>query len=117
VRVVGLLVGVPLRVADVVVAVTRLVVVVVAEDGGRDVVDARVVEQGGQVRMRVHERHEHRALHVVVRPPAGRPDLLERVSDRADLGREQPRKLEEPERAIDAQLLLGQTQRVTSRAK
>ena len=100
----------PVRIADVVVAVAPGVVVVVAEYGADDETDARIVDEVGQVVAAVDKRYEAGVFLVVVCASALRPHALELCADVIDLGREEAAKYQEPEGVEESQLLFCQSQ-------
>src|SRR5262245_33013059 len=88
-------VGVPARIAGVEVAVAAHVVEVIAQDAGRDTVDARIVKQGAEIGVLVDELDAARArgavvyLAVVAAAVRG-PDRLELLYDTLDPIGQQP---------------------------
>ena len=96
----------PGGVARVVVAVAAEVDVVVAQEAAQDAVDARVVEQAGEVLALPGEGHDAGAPRAVVGPAVvaaavARPDPLEGLDDGLDAAGE----VQEPEGLHEVELL------------
>ena len=95
-------IGVPVGVADVVVAIAAGVIEVVAQQGVGDAENSVVVEERGEALVLIDERNERRARGAVVLSTAVAaavrgPDPFERVDDRVDIAGEQPGKLQKSE--------------------
>src|SRR4051794_25857338 len=105
-------VGVPTGVAYVEVAVAAHIIEVIAEQAGGDIMDARVIQQGVEVRTLVDELNRAGSggavvYSAVVAAAVSSPDALELIDNFVNRVGQQPRERQEAEGFKECQLLIG----------
>ena len=106
-------IGVPVGIANVVVAVAAQVVEVIAQQTGQDAIDAAVVQQAGQIFALIDEGHDAGARRAVVAAAvvtasALLPHRFEGGDDLVGAIAHQPRKVQVSEGFHERQLLRGE---------
>ena len=103
----------PPGVAHIEVSVAADVVIVLAENGAGDIVQARVVDQAAEVLVPVYEVYKGRTPLVVmglavVAAAVLRPELFKGVYDSVDVSGKQALELKKPEILKEPELLFGE---------